>query len=208
MCSIGFIVGGLSALYVLTWIPIAYLTGVLFPSQMLEKYPKFNQVIPLIVDGYVLADFLILAPLMGYCASVTNEKWERWEMAALFALGLVLGYLFQKHVIVPGKYPCTLGGAGETSLIGYLHIPFFGAAVAILLMFCFTSVGPLATLVVAAGLMLLIPADMLVPMHFIKQMSGLIWIPDVFKEEPRMYYMIGAAECGLAVLVSLKLVLQ
>lgn len=206
--SVGIQVWLISTLYILCWVPIAYASGTLTARQMLVNNPTFNQVIPLVVDSYFWADLLILSPLLGYAASQINGKWHSWEVVAMVAVGIALGCLFQRYVIVPGKYPCSLGGAGETSILGVIHIPYFGIAVAILLLFLFTRVSTASVLMVASALFLLAPADILVPLHFIKKWGGYSWIPDVFGEEKRLYYMIVGTECAVAVLAGLKIAFQ
>lgn len=210
MSQFGYLVWTLSTIYILLWIPIAKVTGVLTPNQMLEKYPRFDHVIPMVVDSYVMADLLILSPTLGYVAQKVYESgtWESWQFIAMFFIGMTLGYMFQRLVIVPGKYPCTLGGAGETSVLGWMHIPYFGFAVALMLMYLFTRVEITSVIVVWVALALLAPADILVPMHFIKKVFGFSWIPDVFAEEKRLYWMIGGVECGVAALAGLKIAIQ
>ena len=198
----------LSTICVLSWIPLAHQIQVLTPNQMLDKYPKFDQVIPLVVESYFWADLLILSPLLGYAVSTIAGKWSFWPFALMSLVGLVAGVLFQKYVIVPGKYPSSLGGAGHTTKLGTLHIFYFGAAVALLLMFLFTKVSTTSVLIVWAGLALLGPADILVPTHFIKKIFGFPWIPDIFAEEKRLYYMITVVESGVAALAGLKIAFQ
>jgi hypothetical protein len=72
--DIGLWVGAASALYVLSWIPIAWLDGTLTPGQMLKKYPEFDQVIPLMVDCYIVVDLCILSPLLGFIVQQVAER--------------------------------------------------------------------------------------------------------------------------------------
>ncbi len=219
MGTLGPVVGIYSALYVLMWIPVAWMTGVLFPGQMLKKYPEFDQVIPLVLDFYLWADLLLFPPLMGYIVSEAGERWTIRGIVFLFILGLVAAVLFQFFVIVPGKYPSTLGGgAGRivpfadamkyTTLVGYLHIPFFAVAFTAVMMFLFTVVPTSTVLIVAATFAVIIPINMLVPLHFIRKWLELGWAPNVFGEEPRLFWMIGGSWLGTIVLAGLKLISQ
>lgn len=206
--KIGLLVGVISALYVLIWIAIAWATGVLFPGQMLKKYPQPGQVIPLVLDFYLWADLFVFPLLMARIVSDVGDQWTMGRVLALFSLGLIAAILFQFCVIVPGKYPSTLGGAGQTTLLGYLHIPFFAAVFTVMMMFLFTTVPTNTVFIVAAVFAMVIPINMLVPLHFIRQRLELVWAPNVFAEEPRLFWMIGSAWAGTAVLAALKLLIQ
>jgi hypothetical protein len=203
--QIGYIVAGLSALYALSWIPIAYKLQVLFPSEMLRKFPQFDQAIPLVVDVYVIADILLFPPLMGFIASKVWGRWETWQVTILYVMGLMLAYAFQKYVVEPGKFPCSLGGAGETNLLGWVHMPYFAAAATFIMMFILTHVSIDTTLVVALAMAIIIPMDTLVPLPFIKYLTGHYWIPNVFEEEDKLYWLIGTSYGGLMVFTGLKL---
>jgi hypothetical protein len=206
--KIGLAVGVLFALYVASWIPVAYLTGVLFPGQMLKKYPEPGRVIPLVLDFYLWADLLFFPIIVTCIVSETSAQWGLREVFLLFLAGMVAAWLFQQYVIMTGKYPSTLGGIGRTTIIGYLHMPFFAAVFAVMMMFLFTTVSTGTVLFVTGMFMLIIPINMLVPLHFIRQWLGLTWAPDVFGEEPRLFWMIGGSWIGTMILAALKLAVQ
>jgi hypothetical protein len=208
MQTIGLVVGALSALYVLTWIPIAYATGVLFPDQMLKKYPKPGQVIPLVLDFYLWTDLFLFPLLMARIVSEVGDQWPVIKVAALFILGLIAAVAFQFGIIEPGKYPCTLGGAKRTTLLGYLHIPFFATVFTVMMLFLFTTVSTSTVVFVTVMFMMIVPINMLVPLHFIRKWLKLTWAPDVFGEEPRLFWMIGGTWAGIIVLATLKLLIQ
>ncbi len=197
-------VGLASTVYVLAWIPIAWGAGVLTPRQMLRKYPEHRQVIPLVVDSYVWADLFLLSPLLGFVAGTIEGKWS--DQAWLFALvaGTAQALTFQFAIVAPGKYPSTLGGAGKSTVLGVLHIPYMAFALALIELFVFTSVSVADTAVVACGLMLLIPADILVPLHFFGKWSRCAWVPPVFEEERRLFWMIGGAWSTIVLAAALK----
>ncbi len=210
-------IGALCALYVLSWIPIAWATGVLFPGQMLEKYPVPGRVIPLTLDFYLWADLFLLSPLVAFILSEVGNRWSAGGIAFLLIVGLIAAVLFQWFVIVPGRYPSTLGGGAEripvtfkefreyTTFIGWLHIPFFAVVFAVIMMFLFTNVSPRTVLIVGAVFALVVPINMLVPLHFIRKWFGLAWAPNVFAEETRLYWMIGGTLIGVAMLATLKI---
>jgi hypothetical protein len=204
----GWTVAGLCALYVLVWIPIAYLEGVLFPSQMLKRYRHFQQCIPLVADFYVWADLIILSPLIGFINSEIREQWRVQEMYYAFLIGSALALFFQMFVVVPGKYPSSLGGAGETTLVGVLHVPFMGLALGMIGLFAITPVSTATTIIVTVALAVLIPTVILVPLHFFRKWTGYAWVPDVFGEEPRLFWMIGLAWLALAIGAIFKLYFQ
>ncbi|MHB8660742.1 MAG: hypothetical protein ACYC75_02270 [Minisyncoccota bacterium] len=212
-------VGILSALYVLAWIPVAWMTGVLFPGQMLKKYPEPGKVIPLILDFYVWADLFIFPLLIARVVSEVGDRWAIGWIGFLLVLGLATAVAFQYYVIVPGKYPSTLGGGAnglrswilfrqKTTLLGWLHMPFFALVFAVMMMFLFTALPTNTVLFVTAVFAVIIPITMLVPLHFVRKWLELEWAPNIFKEEPRMFLMIGISEFGTFLFAALKLVIQ
>jgi hypothetical protein len=194
--------------YVIIWIPIALMTGVMFPTQMLQKYPEPGKVIPLVVDFYVWVDLFLFPRLITYILSVAGDRWTAKELAFLFFSGMIAAALFQLFVIVPGKYPSTLGGAGRTTVIGYLHMPFFALVWTVVWMFVLRTVPTNTVFIVAVAFALIIPVNMLVPLHFTRKWFQLAWAPDVFGQEPRLFWMIGGAWLGTIAVSAIKLVIQ
>lgn len=206
--SLPLLVSILSALYVAAWIPIAYATDVLFPQQMLRKYPDHRHVIPLIVDFYIWSDLLIFPPLFWYILTSVGSHWSGYWVMVVFVTGAHAAMAFQRWIIIPGKYPSTLGGAGKTTLLGWLHLPFFAVAWTILWMFVLTSVPTNVVFTVAAAFAVIVPTNILVPLHLCRKWFNLRWAPDVFGEEPRLFFMIGTAWVATLGIAITKIALQ
>lgn len=191
-------------IYLLLILLLGWATGVLMPMQMLRKYPRAYQVIPMVVDCYYLACLSIIAPLLAYIDPIIVGKWSpRAEFIAL-GLGLVGAILFLVFVVRPGKYHSSLGGNRTITPVGYAMLPFVMWMLAEIGLFIFTSATGMQIIVVAFALAVTAPMAMLVPMHFIKDWFLIGWIPNVFGEEPRLFWMIGGAESAVVVLAGAK----
>jgi hypothetical protein len=94
-------------------------------------------------------------------------------------------------------------------MLGWFHIPYLAFAIIIISLFVFCTRASVAdTIIVASAMAVFVPADILVPMHFLRKWFGLGWAPDVFNDEHRLYWMISGLWAFDALAAAAKIALQ
>ena len=200
--SIGLILALSSVCLVLVEGSLTYLDEMFLPSQMMKKYPVG---FPFIANGGMWGDLFLVTPVL-YIIGKYHAEWGVWLWPALI-FGVIASYAMHYFVYLHGALPDSLAGGGRPiSPAGWVHVAYFGGAIALIGLFYFCS-RPTNGDVTWIGILLalhIIVANH-VPFYYISKHYRFPWCTTIFGSESRPLWILGIAIVMLMVVTAAKL---
>jgi len=160
---------------------LTYIDGMLFPSQMVLRYPVG---FPFIANGGMWGDLLFVTLVLYIIGNYTNE-WSWKEIVPALILGVAASYAMHYFVYLKGDLPDSLAGGGRPiSPAGWVHVAYFGVGLALIGLFYFCST-PTINDVIWVGTLLalhIIVANH-VPFYYIAKANHFSWCTTIFDTE-------------------------
>lgn len=181
---------------------LAYQDGMLFPSQMVARYPIG---FPFIANGGMWGDLFFVTPAL-YLIGKHHEEWGVWLWPAL-VLGVLASYAMHHFVYLRGALPDSLAGGGRPiSPAGWVHVGYFAVCIALVGLFYLRST-PTTEDVTWVGILLglhVVVANH-VPFHYINRHYKFPWCTIIFENEPAALWTLGVALAMLVTATVMKL---
>lgn len=182
---------------------LAYQDGMLFPSQMMERYPVG---FPFIANGGMWGDLLFVTPALYFIGKHANE-WDSEEVWLALLAGLATSLAMHYFVYLKGALPDSLAGGGRPiSPAGWIHVGYFAIAIALIGLFYFCS-APTRSDVMVVGILLTLHIVVAnhVPFHYLSEIYHFSWCPTIFGNESQPLWILGIAMALLASVSAIKL---
>jgi len=157
--------------------------SMMFPEDMLLKYPTYDEVLPGIAHGG-LWGVILLAPVMGLAVAFCGGDWKPWQIGLMSLIGLALSKIMHQLVYAKTGFPDVLASkiTGVTPA-GHSHEVYMAAIIAIagLIYFC----SPSATPGFIALVSVVIAADIVIGNHIglglVDNVARFDWCPDFLR---------------------------
>lgn len=196
-----------SATAVLCAATLSYYDGTLFPWQMMTKYPGFS--FSFIANGAMWGDLFLVTSAL-YVIGKYAGKWTDGEMLLALVVAFAVSAAMHYFVYLQGKLPDSLAGGGRPiSPAGWIHVVYFGGALAAIELFYVRSQATTSDVIVVSALLFLhlIVANH-IPLQLLNNRYHFRWCPSsIAWESSSLYTTIGACSL-LTVVTGLKLWLK
>ena len=201
--TFGLVLGFLSICVVFIEAILTYADGMFLPSQMVRRYPVG---FPFIANGGMWGDLLLLSPALCLIGRYAAD-WSGWEIVLALTVGMVVSFLMHDLVYLRGKFPDSLAGGGRPiSKAGWVHVFYFGAALAAIILFYFYShAAPVDVIIIGILLFLHIVIANHVPLQALNSHLYFPWCSDIFAEETNPLWILTIASALLAAVTVFKL---
>lgn len=189
----GVLAASISVLSVLIEGWLAYVGGMLTPSQMLVKYRNHPQGLPFICHGGMWGDLFLITPIVDIVVALYGDQWSTMQMGVMLGIGMVLsGAMHGVYFMTP--FPDSLAWKGGISAAGLVHVVYMGIAFAIigLLFICTANVPPTYLIVVSVVLTVHVAIANHIVLGWLNESYRWSWCPD-FIHKPDPWITIAAA---------------
>lgn len=160
---------------------LAYMDGMLLPSQMVKRYPLG---FPLVANGSFWANLVIMTMILYRIGS--HLSWTGKQGLISILLGIPVSFLLHR-MYLKGKFPDALAGAGRISPAGIVHALYTGVVIvpALVVFYVFNRTSNEYAIDMGVLLSLWVLIANHLPLHFMRKTAQWPWCPEIFKEERR-----------------------
>lgn len=181
---------------------LSYFDGMFLPSQMMQRYPVG---FPFIANGGMWGDLIFVSAAL-YVIGKYASAWTGPQVLMMLIAGCTMSAMMHYFVYLQGSYPDSLAGGGRPlSPAGWVHVLYFGLAMAAILLFYFCS-HPAKEDVIVVGILLALHIVIAnhVPLNFLNERLFFPWCPAIFEKEASSLRIVGIALALLAGVTAMK----